>query len=326
MNAIVLLNSGAGTFSAYRRTSGERLIADALRSVSIDADLRVVRGARLAAEAEVAAKAPVDVVVAGGGDGTLSTVAGVLAGKPMPLGILPLGTFNHFAKDLGIPLDLEGAAGVIAARSIGSVDVGEVNNRVFINNSSLGIYPRIVLERETLRRRHRVRQWFAMAWAVFKVFRRFPMVSVRIGTGDTTLLRKTPLVFIGNNQYQLDLLHVGSRPCLDRGELSLYVANAHNRWGMLKLTVRSLLGGLDQTRDFNSFCLSSCSIESRHRRLHVAADGEVMKAVTPLHYRIRAGALRVCLPRIRGVDPAAARETHRPELAAASGALSRPTE
>ena len=296
MKAIVLLNSGAGTFAAMHGKQGTRAVADAFLAVGVEADVRVVVGKRLPAETQAAAASAVDVVVAGGGDGTLSTVVGVLVGKQAPLGILPLGTLNHFARDLGIPLDVAGAARVIAAKHIGTVDVGEVNGRIFLNNSSLGIYPRVVLERETLRSRHRLSKWTALAMAVIKVFRRFPMVQVRIATDTDTILRKTPFVFVGNNCYQLDLLNIGMRARLDRGELSLHIANAQNRWGVLKLTLRALFGGLEQARDFETFYLSSCSIEARRHRLHVAVDGEVMKLNPPLRYQIHARALRVCVP------------------------------
>jgi diacylglycerol kinase family enzyme len=197
---------------------------------------------------------------------------------------------------LGIPLNLDEACRVIAAQNMGRVDVGEVNGHVFVNNSSLGIYPRMVLDREATRRRHRLGKWTAMVLAVFKVFRRFPMVRVRLAVGAKTVARKTPVVFVGNNRYQLDLFKIGRRSRLDGGELSLYIAKAHSRWAMLKLTLRALFGRLAQARDFEFFCLSSCRIESRRRRLHVAADGEVLKLSPPLLYRVRPGDLRVCLP------------------------------
>lgn len=296
MKAIVLLNAAAGTLTLQGGVLGQDAIAQALSAAGIEADIRVVPGKRLVAEAQSAEKSDVDVIIVGGGDGTISTVAGVLLGSPKPLGILPLGTLNHFAKDLGIPLDLPGAAAVIGAGRVGSIDVGEVNERIFINNSSLGVYPRMVLDREAVRSRFGISKWFAMLWAMFKTFLRFPLLQVRLTIGEQTVVRKSPLVFVGNNTYQLDLFNIGKREFLDRGELSLYVANAQTRWAMLKLTARALVGRLKQSRDFETFRLSNCLIETRRKRVHVAADGEVMMLVPPLQYRIRAGTLRVCLP------------------------------
>ena len=112
------------------------------------------------------ASARASIVVAAGGDGTISSVAAAVIDSPAALGVLPLGTLNHFAKDLHIPLDLAGAIAVVAAGHVGHVDVGQVNERVFVNNSSIGIYPSIVEEREALRRRGH-RKWPAMALATF---------------------------------------------------------------------------------------------------------------------------------------------------------------
>jgi diacylglycerol kinase family enzyme len=296
MKAIVMLNGAAGTLAAKAGSQKTADVAAALSMAGIDADIRLIPPARLRAEAESVVKSDADVVIVGGGDGTLSTVAGVLAGTSMPLGILPLGTLNHFAKDLGIPFDLKSAATVIAARNISSVDVGEVNGHVFINNSSLGLYPLMVLDRDAQRRRTGSSKWVAMISAMLKVFHRFPLVHVRLTTDTEKVVRKTPLVFVGNNCYQLDLFHIGSRACLNHGDLSLYVANAQTRWGLVKLTMRAMLGWLEQSRDFEALSLTNCLIESRRALIHVAVDGEVIQLKPPLQYRVRAGALRVCLP------------------------------
>lgn len=296
MHAIVLLNSAAGALALHQGAAAHEIVSAALSAAGIQAQIRLLSAASLAEEARFAASSEVDVVIVGGGDGTISTVAGAMLGSRKPLGILPLGTLNHFARDLGIPLDLPGATAVIAGGRVASIDVGEVNERVFINNSSLGVYPHMVLDREALRSRFGTGKWFAMLWAMFKTFVRFPLLKVRLTMGDKTVVRRSPLVFVGNNAYQLDLFHIGKRASLDRGELCLYVANAQTRWAMFKLTVRALFGRLKQARDFETFSLPNCLIESPRKRIHVAADGEVLKLKPPLQYRIRAGTLRVCLP------------------------------
>lgn len=296
MKAIVLLNGAAGTLAAKAGQTGAEAVAEALAQAGIDADIRTVAGTDLRTEAEAAVRAQCDVLIVGGGDGTLSTVAGVLIDTPLPLGVLPLGTLNHFAKDLGIPADLAGAVAVIAAGHVGSVDVGEVNGRIFINNSSLGLYPHMVRDREAQQSRHGSSKWVAMVFAMFKIFRRFPLLKVRLTTDTDSVVRQAPLVFVGNNCYQLDLFNIGSRACLNRGELSLYVANAQTRWGIMKLSIRAMFGLLKQSRDFEAFCLSSCLIETRRRQLHVAVDGEVIQLASPLQYQVRPAALRVCVP------------------------------
>jgi diacylglycerol kinase family enzyme len=160
----------------------------------------------------------------------------------------------------------------------------------------LGMYPHAVLVRESLRRRSDWWKWVAMTTAAVKVLRRFPMVQVRLTSHNKTVSRRTPLVFLGNNRYELDLYRVGTRDRLDRCELSLYIANTQTRWGMLMLAFRTAVGRLQQARDFESYCLSECWIESRRHRLHVALDGEVVKLSPPLHYRIWPKALSVYVP------------------------------
>lgn len=236
------------------------------------------------------------VIVAAGGDGTLNAVASALVGTDAALGILPLGTFNHFAKDLGIPLPLEDAARTIVANHQVKVDVGEVNGRIFLNNSSIGLYPEIVKERETLRKRLGRSKPHAMFWATMAVLRRHPFLDVHLQLDDKEQRRRTPFIFIGNNAYEMEGFHVGTRARLDAGCLSVYLAQRRGRWALLGLVARALLGRLREAGDFEALTTHALRIETRHRRLPVATDGEVMVMDMPLEYRARPGALRVIAP------------------------------
>jgi diacylglycerol kinase family enzyme len=204
MKVIVLTNPAAGA----KADETAELIA-ALRAVGVEAEVRQLAGDALADAARSAAAEDVDAIVAAGGDGTVSAVAGGLVGSDKPLGILPSGTLNHFAKDLGLPLTLHEAAAVIAAGNTHRIDVAELNGRTFINNSSIGIYPHLVHHRDQQRQRLGRNKWIAMLIAAFSVFRRHPTVRVRIGIGDRTVLRTTPFVFVGNNRYQMSLQMLG---------------------------------------------------------------------------------------------------------------------
>lgn len=296
MRAIVLLNQGAGASTSSHTQETHQTIAESLKKSGIDATLQAVPGEKLAEAARAAAVPGVQAVIAGGGDGTISTVAGALLGKEIPLGILPLGTLNHFAKDLGIPLTIPEALAVIAEGHLARLDVAQVNDRIFINNSSLGIYPRAVLDRDQQQSRFGWGKWTAMTIAMFRGLRRFPLVKVRLETDSESVVRQTPMVFIGNNLYQIDLLNIGKRNCLDKGELWLYLANVQSRWGLIKLTMRAMVGRLQQSRDFESLCLQECWIDSKRHQLHVSADGEVIELKPPLHYRSLKQALPVFVP------------------------------
>ncbi len=237
-------------------------------------------------------------VVAGGGDGTVGSVAGALVGTDMPLGVLPLGTLNHFAKDLRIPLALEEAARIVCEGQEVSVDVGEVNGQVFINNASLGLYPRIVRRRERLQEREGSGKWSAFFRASLAVLRRYPFLNVRLDADGRRISRKTPFVFVGNNEYLMESLQMGARARLDAGRLSLYVAHRTGRLGLLRLALSALFGRLRQAEDFDSLEAEEIWVETRRRkRLPVATDGEVNVMTTPLHFRVRPGALKVIVPK-----------------------------
>ena len=253
-------------------------------------------GEHMIAAARKAIADGVRVVVAGGGDGTINAVASVMAGSGVDFGVLPLGTLNHFAKDLGIPLELDAAVRNVAEGRRVEVDVGEVNDRIFLNNSSLGLYPDIVRDREKQQHRLGRGKWLAAAWAAVAALRRFPFLDVGVAVDGRQHARRTPFVFIGNNEYTMQGLAIGERERLDGGTLSLYVAQRPGRLGLLRFAWRALWGRLAQERDFDVMLSDKFDIKTRHRRLRVATDGEVTIMATPLRYRIRPAALAVIVP------------------------------
>nr|MDQ3820644.1 sphingosine kinase [Acidobacteriota bacterium] len=239
-----------------------------------------------------------ELLAVAGGDGSVAAVAGVAVERSLPLVVVPTGTLNHFARDLKIPLDLERAARVCLEGREARVDVGDVNGRVFLNNSSLGLYPSIVRYREKQQQRLGRGKWPAFLWATLAMLKRYPFLNIRLSTDDQRLIRRTPFVFIGNNEYQMESFNIGGRSCLDKGELSLYVAHRTGRLGLLRLAWRALFGGLRDEKDFDAMCTKEIWVETRRpKRLRVATDGEVTVMTTPLHYRTRPGALRVLVPK-----------------------------
>ncbi|HWZ72657.1 MAG TPA: diacylglycerol kinase family protein [Casimicrobiaceae bacterium] len=241
-------------------------------------------------------------IIVGGGDGTLNTAAGLLIGSGIALGVLPLGTFNHFAKDLHVPLYLRRAVTTIAEGYCAQVDVGAVNDRFFLNNASLGIYPRLVKTRDLEQQRLGHGKWPAFVWAALAVLRRYPFVDVRLNIDGKSLARRAPFVFVGNNRYEMEGFRIGARAGLDGGELSLYVANRTGRLGLVRLALRALLGRLDQAADFDMAYAKHIEVQTRRERVHLATDGELLVMQSPLRFRIVPGALKVIVP---GPEPAA---------------------
>jgi diacylglycerol kinase family enzyme len=290
----VIVNTSAG--SADKTTLldklTERLREDSRWRISL-----ANSGAKLLALANQAARRDSQTIVAAGGDGTVNTVASVLVGTTKNLGILPMGTLNHFAKDLNVPTDIEAAIQTIEAGNIVTVDAGEVNGLIFINNSSLGLYPSIVTERQK-QQRLGAGKWPAFLWAAVAVLRRYPFVDVRLNIENVRLERRTPFVFIGNNRYEMEGLNVGARLCLSGGELSLYITNQMSRLGLLRLAFRALFGRLNRDEDLTTLCAPQIWINTPHHHVRVALDGEVRLLNPPLHYRVLPKALRVLAPTI----------------------------
>ena len=236
-------------------------------------------------------------LVVAGGDGTLAAAAAVLAGTQTALGIIPIGTFNHFAKDVGIPLDPPAAAEAALGGGRRAVDVGEVNGQVFLNNSSLGIYPDMVRERTRQQRRlGRGKRW-ATIWAVIAALRRFPFLELRLEVDAQRQVCRAPFVFIGNNAYSMSAFDIGKRARLDEGLLSIYTSPRSTRPALVALALRALFGRLQQAKDFATTSARSLRVESRHRHLLVATDGEIANMATPLEFAVRPRALQVAVPR-----------------------------
>jgi YegS/Rv2252/BmrU family lipid kinase len=289
----VIINASSG---AGNNANVQADLTKAFQVAGVEAQVSLVRdGAEVVKLVDQAIRTDTEIVVAGGGDGTISSIAAAVLESGKALGVLPFGTMNHFAKDLHIPLDVEGAVATIVAGHEVTVDVGDVNGQIFINNSSLGLYPSIVREREK-QQRLGWGKWPAYIWAALTVLRRYPFLDTRVSVDGKELSSRTPFVFIGNNEYQMESLNIGSRACLDKGELSLYTTNRLGRWGLIRLALKALLGKLRQEKDFLALCTKDVWIGTRHKRLRVALDGEVIVMEPPLHYRVRPGALRVLAP------------------------------
>ena len=253
-----------------------------------------------AAEARTAVRDGCDVVVACGGDGTVNGTASAVRGSGAVLGVLPLGTLNHFAKDLGIH-GLAQAEQVLLTGTVREIDAGFVNGRLFVNNSGIGIYPVMVLEREKVRKAG-IPKWPAFAWAFLRTAGKMPFMQLRIDADGVPMARSTPFLFVGNNEYAVEGKSLGTRPRLDGGLLGVYTARHIGPTGLARIAFRALLGTIRHDRDFIAFTAKRLTVE-RKGRIHVSLDGEVCRLTGPLRYSIGPGAIRVLAPDVdRGVE------------------------
>lgn len=289
----VLLNASSG--SAEGRATEEK-ICEAFRSAGAEARIHSASGGEEIGELAKREAAGDGPLVAGGGDGTVSLVAGAVVGGIREFGVLPLGTLNHFARDLGIPEDLGAAARTVVEGESALVDVGEVNGRVFLNNSSIGLYPRIVKHREDRQERLGWGKWPALVWATIHALHRHRPLDVILSVGGKEIRRSTAFVFVGNNVYDMEGLDIGTRARLDEGLLSVYLSRYGRPFDLLVLAFRALFGRLKGAPGFESLRTPELTIETRGREVRVATDGEISMVKTPLCYRVRPQSLRVVRP------------------------------
>ena len=295
MKIRVIVNRSGGTLKGS--DDEQTRIRAAFEAAGVDAEIRMTESADIFEALKEAAAAPgLDAVVAGGGDGTLSCAAGHLADTGRAFGILPLGTLNHLARDAGIPANIEEAAQVIAAGHVREIDVAEVNGRVFVNNSSVGLYPDMVMLREQEQEKRGRSKRRAMLSASLASLRHFRRHRLWISAPGLEAPIRTPLLFVGNNHYQVNLLGLGKRARLDEGELCLYAVRARSRLHLFWAGIRGIFGKLDQQRDFITAYVAEAEIGSDRPTLSLSLDGETARMETPLRYKIRPKALRLIVP------------------------------
>lgn len=288
---VCLVNATAGSAQGME-TCGR--LAASFRAHGAEALVVTATGADLTLHARLAVAQGADIVVAAGGDGTINAVAQALVGTNVALGVVPVGTLNHFAKDLKIPLDLDAAVATIARGATSRVDVGEVNGAIFLNNSSVGLYPWLVRQRQKLQRRG-VGKWVALVRAVAAGAMRYSRLLVRLRIRE--LLegeRETPIVFVGNNKYEIAGARLGGRAKLDRGRLWVARAPRAGHLGLMIVALRAMLGL--KPRELRTLEAKEIRIETASSRVGVATDGEVKILNSPLRYLSRPRALKVIVP------------------------------
>jgi diacylglycerol kinase family enzyme len=233
-------------------------------------------------------------IAAVGGDGTVRAVAETLAGAGVALGVIPGGTLNHFARDVGVGRDVQEAVRTLSGCHTVPVDVATVNHLVFLNNSSIGLYPRMVRIRAG--KEQELGKFRAMMRAGLLAIRRTTWTDICISSGDHTGKARTRLLFVGNNQYDLNLLDLGRRESLHEGILSCFIVDAPNRLRLIQTVFRSLSGRHKGSRYLRSLQATELTVSTSKTSLELSADGEIFTMTTPLVYRIRPGALTVVVP------------------------------
>lgn len=236
------------------------------------------------------------VVVAAGGDGTLNAVASRLIHTPISMGILPLGTFNYVARVLNIPLDLLEAAEVIANGTIRSVHVATINDRIYLNNASLGLYPLFIQKREYYNKRFGRFPLNAYTSGLDVLIRDHKELKLSISVDDHVYPVKTPLIFFGNNQLQLKELNLQIAECAAQGQVAGVVVAKSDKLSLFKMLFQLIKGQLEKAKDVYSFSADHVVVNCKRKKLTVAIDGEIEELQMPLTFTVQKNALNIMVP------------------------------
>ncbi|KZE35085.1 hypothetical protein AVW16_04675 [Crenobacter luteus] len=258
---------------------------------------------RMALAALAAARREGGAVVAAGGDGTVNTVAAALLDSGVPLGVIPLGTFNYFARQHGIPLDAAGAARALVDGRARPVQLGLVNGRPYLNNASFGLYSTLIEARERHKGRLGRSRAVAFLSGLYTLLREHRSLRVEMVVDGASRRCRTAMVFFGNNPLQLADLNLPEAECVADGRLAAMVMRPLTRWDRVKLLTRGALGRLADDENLQHFCARTVEVRGHAGRVKVAIDGEVLRLAMPLRFSVRRDALTLLAPPDGGGAP-----------------------
>ncbi len=231
-----------------------------------------------------------------GGDGTISKVINKVVDFGLPVGILPLGTFNNFSKSIKLPQDADAAVDELFAGKIIEIDLGKVNDKIFINNSSVGAYTKIVSIREESQVNFNLNKPAAMFLSLVKTTFLFPLIKVSLMSDNIQKKVKTPAVMISNNMYKFGLDTIGERESLTEGLLYLHVIKCKTRLCVMKVFLKGLFNMLDEEKDFELISSTEVELKVHKKEIDVSADGEIYKMKPPLKYQTLPKKLKIIVP------------------------------
>lgn len=289
----LVFNTGSG-----RRDRAEALagIEGALRAAGRDYEiLKVKRGRdvpQAAARAARLARESGGIAAGAGGDGTLNSLAHAAWEADVPFGAVPLGTFNLFARENAIPLEPEQAARALAEGTVQPVKIGLVNERVFLVNASLGLYPRLLEDRESFKQHYGRTRWVALLAALWTIlFRRQPRLVLRIARDGETREVRASTLFVGNNPLQLERLGLDEAQAVEAGQLAAIRVQPTSVWRLLDILLYGAVGRLEQAEGVEAFAFRELEVAPLRPRaravfLKVATDGESRRMKLPLVFRV----------------------------------------
>lgn len=295
MTLAVVINAASGTAQRYGADQLRDLVSGVAREARGElVDVRVVPPDQLQPVLRKAAQEH-DEVWVGGGDGTLRTAADLMVKRKGTLGVLPLGTMNLLARDLNIPLEIENAVRALGNAEVAPIDVGRINDSIFLNKSALGLYPEMIVDRERRRRLFGITKWPAMMKAAWRAVRRHRMMEITIEHHGQRREIVSPALVVAVGAYEFRAAKLFTRSDLQSGELTLYVSHEKTALGSAGQLAKLFLGTLDTDPELETIRADSIVIDFQ-RPKPVANDGEVEMLSGPIRYAVARQALKVRMP------------------------------
>lgn len=296
MKIHAIINGRAGSVLGLDKTVLSQRLHDALSAAGNAVQVEIVDPVDLSAAVANALAGEPDAIIVGGGDGTIRSAATILKGSPVALGILPLGTLNRLARDLGIPLDLEQAAASLGSASVRQIDMAELNGRPFLCNSLIGLPPIYSRQRQRQRGQPLLPRIRGYASVLRHIARSRRKLTIMVDDGSERRKVRALSIAISNNVYADAAGLMLRRPDLAGGVLGVYVSRHENGLGMAMAFLRAMLGRWRSDPNLEASIAHTLEISTRKPALRVSSDGEVEIIETPLRYRTLPKALRVLAP------------------------------
>ena len=296
---IIVLNAGSGSGAA---ADARRIIEEGCAAAQRDFQIYEVNGpdqlsSRISAALDHAKRVK-GIVVAAGGDGTINAVAQATLGSGCAFGVLPQGTFNFFSRTHGIPPDTAAALQVLFVEPPRPVQVGLVNDRVFLVNASIGLYAKLLEDREAFKAQYGRHRWVAFWSALVTILRGTRTWYLHIAYHGTQRDVRTQSLFIANNALQMHQVGVAEADAPEQGRLAAIAIKPRGTANLLGLLVRGALGQLGDAENVESFDFESLKVRPMRgtSKVKVATDGEVAWMQAPLHFHVSAEPLRLVRP------------------------------
>ena len=296
-NITLVMNSGAGNDD---KATARDLIVQKLKEAGIAVTLAEISGANVVTVCNTAAKdakADGSLVVAAGGDGTVNCVASACIKHDVPMGVIPMGTYNYFARDLGIAPDIEGAIAVLVTGQLTTTAVGLLQDQIFVNNASFGTYARVVKNREMDKKKFGRYRIVALLSDIRSLYAPAKNYTLRIGTGDMAKNCRTTMIFAGINKFQMENLGIPLAEKAGRTQMSVTIMKPATRWEMTRILLRGLFRQLPQDDRIDVLHAETFTVDAPAAPIVCVVDGEIVNLTLPLEFKLLPDQLRVMTPK-----------------------------